>query len=381
MKYLSDTGYVYNPNLSIWNTPDFKEISYNDGDEVENRILSNITNANDISVMSNELRKYCIDWPSIYHLSSLRANLLRPLEDILKSYEVLEVGAGCGAITRYLGEVGSKVVGLEVVCAERVIASARNRDLDNVSIVSDNFNNFKCKKKFDLVTLIGVLEYSSMFIDGQEPHLKMLKLAKNFLKPNGKIILAIENQLGIKYFAGSPEDHIGKPMFGIEGRYKSHHPKTFGRESLSNLLMEAGFSNLEFLSPYPDYKLPVSIITEEGFNNEIFDASLLASQSASSDLQMPSVQNFSLELAYPQLFANKLGLEMSNSFLVVASLESSNTIQSDLLAYHYGGSRTPEFSKSIHFKKNNLGSINVKYDRLFSGAKNLENELVKVFFT
>ena len=57
--------------------------------------------------------------------------------------------------------------------------------------------------------LIGVLEYAGVFSDGYEPALKMLKKARSMLNPNGRLFIAIENQLGLKYFAGVPEDHIG----------------------------------------------------------------------------------------------------------------------------------------------------------------------------
>jgi len=51
-----------------------------------------------------------IDWPTEYHLSNSRANLLRPLNLRAANHydngevRVLEIGCGCGSITRYLGE-------------------------------------------------------------------------------------------------------------------------------------------------------------------------------------------------------------------------------------------------------------------------------------
>ena len=38
----------------------------------------------------------------------------------------------------------------------------------------------------------------------------MLQRVRSLLKPEGKLIVAIENQLGLKYFAGAPEDHLGQ---------------------------------------------------------------------------------------------------------------------------------------------------------------------------
>ena len=61
------------------------------------------------------------------------------------------------------------VLALEGSSRRASIASLRNIDLKNVSIVSEKFENFKCEKKFDFVTLIGVLEYASLFTKGENP--------------------------------------------------------------------------------------------------------------------------------------------------------------------------------------------------------------------
>ena len=78
--FLINSGYVYNDEFAIWNKPNFQGINYSDGDEVENRIAKVIEESEDISVLSNELKQHMIDWPSTYHLSSKRANLMRPLK-------------------------------------------------------------------------------------------------------------------------------------------------------------------------------------------------------------------------------------------------------------------------------------------------------------
>ena len=52
--------------------------NYSDGDRTENRLMSVVRSAKDRSVFSRELRDAMKDWPSTYHLSPARANLLRP---------------------------------------------------------------------------------------------------------------------------------------------------------------------------------------------------------------------------------------------------------------------------------------------------------------
>ena len=139
-------------------------------------------------------------------------------------------------LTRYLGELGVNLLALEGSNRRAAITRSRTRDLENVTVLSESFDRFNTTQLFDVITLIGVLEYSNLFIKSKNPHLEMLQRVRKMLKPGGILIIAIENQFGLKYFAGSPEDHIGTPMIGIEGRYDSSQAKTSEENSCRNLL-------------------------------------------------------------------------------------------------------------------------------------------------
>lgn len=374
---LERAGYTFNEEHRIWIAPDFGGIAYSDGDEVEQRIARAIRLVSDVSVLSPELRQHCTDWPSLYHLGSLRGNLMRPFSAQLRDAEVLEIGAGCGAITRFMGEAGAKVLALEGSPRRASIARARTRELENVTVLSEKFDQFKCEHQFDVITLIGVLEYANIFTEGDQPPLQMLQRVRSLLKPGGRLIIAIENQLGLKYFAGAPEDHLGHAMVGIEGRYGPKLPQTFGREVLAQLLQSAGFAPAEFLAPYPDYKLPVSIVTEQGFADAGFDAAALAWQSTRRDPQMPLLTNFSMELAYPEIIANGLGMDMANSFLVVASPEAVKTVEPEVLAYHYSVDRVPEYCKETRFVRSAGAPIEVRYHRLGTASEQAGHSAMK----
>ncbi|MCF7970202.1 MAG: class I SAM-dependent methyltransferase [Methylococcaceae bacterium] len=349
-KTLITNGYVFDQEKQVWSKPDYKEISYNDGDKTELNIKNIILNANDLSVLSTELSQHCNDWASTYHLSSSRANILRPFFHELQTTDILEIGSGCGAITRYLGECGGNVIALEGSLRRADITRARTRDIKNVTVIAEKFDDFQYPHKFDVITLIGVLEYANLYVQGENPAITMLTKVCSMLKPNGKLFIAIENQLGLKYFAGSPEDHLGKAMYGIEGRYQKDQPQTFGRATLSEMLKKSGFSKSEFFVPFPDYKLPVSILTEQGFNQDKFDAKAFAWQSARRDPQLPPICNFSLELAWSVIFNNKVALDLANSFLIVASPQIQPLLSNNVLAYHYSTDRRPEFCKETIFK-------------------------------
>ncbi|MCI8210921.1 glycosyl transferase family 2 [Pseudomonas sp. S25] len=365
---LQEKGYRFNSETGIWVRDDYQGLSYSDGDESEERIARIIREAEDLSVLSRELTNQSVGWASIYHLDSARANILRPFEGYLCG-RTLEVGAGCGAISRYLGECGGSVLSLEGSVRRAHITASRTRDLDNVVVVAERFEEFDTDERFNVVTLIGVLEYAGVFSQDKDAALRMLKRARQLLLPDGKLFIAIENQLGLKYFAGAPEDHIGLPMYGIEGRYTKGKPQTFGRKELDALIKAAGFQQSEFLYPAPDYKLPHSIITERGFNTDSFDAAALAWQSAKRDLQLPKETTFNLERTWPVVISNGLGTELANSFLVAASCAAETCVGANILAYHYNTGRIPVFCKSSRFIKTPTG-IEVQHERLFKGPWN-----------
>jgi len=60
-----------------------------------------------------------------------------------------------------------------------------------------------------IICLIGVFEYGQAYIGGKTPYEDFLKILQKHLAPDGRIVIAIENKYGLKYFAGCKEDHLG----------------------------------------------------------------------------------------------------------------------------------------------------------------------------
>ncbi len=327
------------------------EFGYSDGDAVEARLLAWVCAVADRRVLSEELRAGITDWPSRYHLSPLRANLLRPLAGWLNGKTVLEIGAGCGALTRYLGELGVSVEALEGSPRRAAIAAARCADLANVAVIADSFQHFAPAARFDVITLVGVLEYARLFYPaapGVDPVAALLAGARALLKPGGVLLLAIENQLGLKYFAGSREDHVAVPMHGIEDLYRADGVVTFGRAELGDHLDAAGLPARAWWYPFPDYKLPVSVLSEAAVSGRHgLDLAPLPMGSVVADPQVPPHWNFSLEQAWRVIFRNRLAGELANSFLVAAGAAAADLPVADALVHHYAVDRRPVFAKAV----------------------------------
>jgi glycosyltransferase involved in cell wall biosynthesis/2-polyprenyl-3-methyl-5-hydroxy-6-metoxy-1,4-benzoquinol methylase len=360
MIQLENLGYDFDSTFNIWKREDYTNIGYNDGDFAENRLADIVRNTSDVSIFSTELRNQCIDWQTLYHLSSQRGNVLRPFAHLLKG-DVLEIGAGCGAISRFLGENGGNILALEGSQRRAAIAASRTRDLDNVQVLAERFDKFVPNQQFDAITLIGVLEYATMFGEGDNPEIELLTQIRKLLKPGGFLFIAIENKLGLKYFAGAPEDHINVPMYGIEGRYKSGEAKTWGYAEIEKLLQNTGYTHTDFLFPFPDYKLPASILTSKGSLTPEFDAAAFAVQSVFSDPQLPPDLTFSLQQSFPEVFNNNLGKDLANSFIIAASPDASIFRDESILAWHYSTQRKKEYAKETIFSLNQNREINISY--------------------
>jgi SAM-dependent methyltransferase len=337
-----------------------RDFDYSDGGDAESHIHQAIRHARDCSSSSLELEGYIKDWPSEYHLSRHRANLLRPFP--LHQYKsVLEIGGGCGAITRYLGETGAQVTSLEGSRRRAAVLRDRCRDLANVTCVSANLADVHFSEPFDLIVVIGVLEYAGKYFTTRpDPYAGFLKLAASVLRPNGLFILAIENQLGLKYFQGDPEDHTGRRYEGIEGYYSGTKVRTFGKRRLLNYLREAGLQASLFL-PFPDYKLPRLIL-----NGAAINEGLRLSQWY--DRHKNDV-SFSDPLVLASLESNGLLADFANSFLILASKQKSAIPSCPWSATHYSLNRKPGYQTLTRLRKTPAGYV-VSKTQLFPLSQN-----------
>ena len=236
--------------------------NYSDG-SIELELLDYVkSNKSILDILKNDNR-----WPILYHLTPVRKNILEwyPFD---KEEEALEIGSGCGAVTGVLCEKVKSVTCIELSKTRSLINANRNREYDNLEIIVGNFNDIKLEKKYKYITLIGVLEYAAYYTETDNPFVDFLKKIKEYLKPDGKLLIAIENKYGLKYFAGACEDHTGRMYDGIEGYINSDSKvRTFSKNELENIIKGAGYEDVNFYFPFPDYKLPTQIYSPEFLPN------------------------------------------------------------------------------------------------------------------
>ena len=284
---------------------------YSDG-PIEDELLDIVQNT--VEEELNTVIEERESWPVLYHLSSQRHNIMENIM-ISKDQTVLEIGAGCGAITGKLAQKAKSVTCIELSKKRSLINAYRNRMYDNIEIKVGNFEDIHrhLTDKYDVITLIGVLEYAQSYIDSPTPFEDFIDMIKQHLTERGRIVIAIENKYGLKYWAGCREDHINTFFPGVEGYVNTNRARTFARNTLEGMLKQAGLEEITFYYPYPDYKFPRRIYSDDYLpaRGELVE-------------NMCNYDNdrmflFHEEQVYDNLLADGLFPQFSNSFLIVCS--------------------------------------------------------------
>lgn len=325
---------------------------YSDG-IVEDQLLAIAMNHKE-----EELNRVIADeksWPVMYHFSHIRQNILEWLP-ISKKDQVLEIGSGCGAITGALARKAGSVRCIELSKKRSYINAYRNQEFDNVRIDVGNFQDIEknLTETFDYITLIGVFEYSEGYIGGKTPYVDMLKKISGHLKPGGKIVIAIENRLGLKYFAGCREDHVGECFEGLEGYHHTDGVRTFSKTELEKIIKDAGEFKTDFYYPYPDYKFPLIVYSDDRLpavgelNNNI------------NNFDRERLQLFNETNVYDTLLESELFPEFSNSFLVILTAPGEEQADEKLIYTKYSNERAGEFAIRTDMVKDSKGRPTVR---------------------
>jgi len=291
---------------------------YSDGSAHERYLLDVLRGASDRSSSSRELEDRIRDWPSRYHLSPKRANLLRPL-DFAPNSRILEIGGGSGPLARFLAESGHSVVLVEGSETRAAAAAVRCADLP-VNVVVGNILEIEAEESFDAVILCGVLEYAAIYSDSTDPHVELLRHAARQMKPDGHMVLAIENRLGLKYLLGVPEDHIGTAYTGVENGYARRGVRTFTLQELHGLIKDADLEVQRTLNPLPDYKCVTAVVDFEATPNDARQSvAALVGRALGVDPQLTRPNKVVHEQIAASVVLEGLGAELAPSFVVLAT--------------------------------------------------------------
>lgn len=265
----------------------------------------------------------------VFTTSYLRSNIIAWLP-IKKEDEVLFVNNG-------ISPIEEKLKGLST----------------NLTCVSAE-NSKNIKGSFDYILCIG--NFSEVADNlSQDSGMERLGLAKNsiaflvaHLKENGRLILAVENRMGLKYWSGAKEEKSRRFFAGLGA---NSDISGFSRREMCEVLEEAGCQG-RFYYPFPDYRFAMSIYSDE-YPPKIGE---LVDQIGNFDEERLTM--FDEAMAMDSLIEEGLFPWFSNSFLVsVGKGDTSlkNQENEDILFVKFSNDREEQYRVRTYITKSRDG--------------------------
>ena len=253
-------------------------------------------------------------------LSPIRQNLLEWIE-FPEGADILELGGGTGILTEMLCRRCARVTSVVTNVGDAYINAVRNRGKSHLRILvprGDVTLDGIGSKAYDAVILVGAehklfeaLFGSGAAADAAGEFSKLLALANTRLKEGGRLILAVNNRLGLQYWAGKTDacsPGIGDCLMGAA----SCREYCFSRNRLSAILRENGFSRAAYYYPIPDYL----------YADQIFSGDYLPGvgdiRPASSHYDSERYQFFDEKKVFDTLCEDRCFEMFANSFLILS---------------------------------------------------------------
>lgn len=231
--------------------------------------LQRVINATDIYKATYEIFKNELKWKYDFYSFDSTRGIGTILSNLSSTVSVLDYGAGWGNIVKFMSNYVAQAAAIDMTY-ESLYFAKRTCPNQNITFFHGGDGKYLpfCDSTFDLVVINGVLEWIPDYVLEGDPfsvQLSFLKEIRRVLKPEGQILVAIENRIWLGYFLGVKEDHSGikyasllprkiANMFSQKKNKKPFRTYTYTRSGYKNIFNLAGFHNVEFNIPYPDYR-------------------------------------------------------------------------------------------------------------------------------
>lgn len=199
---------------------------------------------------------------AFFYLNEDRCNVLKWFPFLPKS-RILEIGAGYGELTGFLAQKAEVLVAYEYKNERLEIIKKRCKDQSNIIFQCDDELFQNEENSFDYIVIHGIFEFARKFYKSNNANVEFLKVAKSFLNENGKIVLLTDNRLALKYFAGKAEEQTDQFFFGLDGFPEDERNRSFSKQELKNVIMQAGLCDHYWFYPYPSLEETGEIITNQ----------------------------------------------------------------------------------------------------------------------
>ncbi len=251
-------------------------------------------------------------WAVFYHLSDMRTGLLG-WYDMPKNTDVLEINCGFGALTGVLADHAAHVTALDESLFHARSCVKRHESKENLDVYAGNLRDMPFGRRFDLITLIDVLPRIAKGSLSPEPYADYLKGLLDYLKPQGRIILAMDNRLGLKFACGARDPYSDEPFGELSGTVENG--RLFTKAEITTILKLSGFTHWKFYYPLPDFRLPQFIFTDEALPPSDIGERMIPYDPNPDTRVLPEA------LLYSDCVENGLFPAMANSFLIECGMQ------------------------------------------------------------
>lgn len=175
------------------------------------------------------------------------------------------------------------------------------------------------ERLYDCIVMGSALEYAKTA--GGE---KLLAMAHETLKADGRLWVCADNRLAIRYFCGDRDPFTGRNFDGIENYRRisdrdqgEQRGRLYAKADLARMLRQAGFDHHRFYSVFPEITCPQILIAEDYTPKEELKIRIFP-QYGSPDTVFLEEENL-----YTALMENQMLHAMANGFLIECSLDGS----------------------------------------------------------
>jgi len=195
---------------------------------------------------------------------------------------VLDIGCGPGSLTIPVARTCRHVYAVDATLARLRFLEIRKRNekAENITPIHASALAMPFKEPlFDHILMNGVFEYMGEWGSGNDPgeiQKSVLRETKNLLKEKGTLFIAIENRFGLDFFY-KERDHNKLYLTSIMPRFlanitnmifnkKRYLTYTHSFNAYNKMLLEAGFTKINFFYAWPDYRDPRYIFAHSSRN-------------------------------------------------------------------------------------------------------------------
>ncbi|SET95057.1 cytidyltransferase-like domain-containing protein [Lacrimispora sphenoides] len=173
------------------------------------------------------------------------------------------------------------------------------------------------REAFDYIVAIGMAERLTNPVQA-------FSAWRGLLKSKGRLLLGMDNRLGLRYFCGDRDPFTNRSFDGIEnyrtlfkGDSNNLTGRNYSKEEICSILDSSGWSNRKFYSVLPNLDLPQLVYSEDYLPVEELDIRLFPMY------RYPDSVFLEEEYLYKSITKNGMFHMMANSFLIECSKDNT----------------------------------------------------------